>query len=148
MFPSRISFDIFGIVARINRTPTKEKEKAFIEILRYCTICHYSNVMASQIICVSIVYLNVCSGADQRHVKAPRHWPLWGEFTGNRWIPLTKASDAENVSIWWRHHAKEDMFRYHDWISLGFNGKIIYTCSVRQFYHALFRFALLMKHSK
>ena len=21
--------------------------------------------------------------------------PLWGEFTGNRWIPLTKASDAE-----------------------------------------------------
>ena len=21
--------------------------------------------------------------------------PLWGEFTGDRWIPLTKASDAE-----------------------------------------------------
>ena len=21
--------------------------------------------------------------------------PLWGEFTGHRWIPLTKASDAE-----------------------------------------------------
>ena len=20
----------------------------------------------------------------------PRHWPLWGEFTGNRWIPRTK----------------------------------------------------------
>ena len=41
--------------------------------------------------------------------------PLRGEFTGHRWIPLTKASDAElwiflwssnveNVSIWWRHH--------------------------------------------
>ena len=21
----------------------------------------------------------------------PRYWPLWGEFTGHRWIPLTKA---------------------------------------------------------
>ena len=27
----------------------------------------------------------------------PRYWPLWGEFIGHRWIPLTKASDAE---IW------------------------------------------------
>ena len=23
-------------------------------------------------------------------IKAPRHWPLWGEFTGDRWIPRTK----------------------------------------------------------
>ena len=22
--------------------------------------------------------------------KVPRHWPLWGEFTGDRWIPRTK----------------------------------------------------------
>ena len=36
---------------------------------------------------------------------------LYGEFTGTRWVPHTKASDAaqmasnaENVSIWWRHH--------------------------------------------
>ena len=21
-------------------------------------------------------------------IKAPRHWPLWGEFIGDRWIPL------------------------------------------------------------
>ena len=25
----------------------------------------------------------------------PRYWPLWGEFTGHRWIPIEKASDAE-----------------------------------------------------
>ena len=37
-------------------------------------------------------------------IKAPRHWPLCGEFTGDRWIPRAKASSAENVSIWWRHH--------------------------------------------
>ena len=26
--------------------------------------------------------------------------PLWGEFTGHRWIPLTKASEAELTNVW------------------------------------------------
>ena len=26
------------------------------------------------------------------------------EFTGDRLIPRKKASNAENISIWWRHH--------------------------------------------
>ena len=26
----------------------------------------------------------------KENIKAPRHWPLWGEFTGDRWIPRTK----------------------------------------------------------
>ena len=47
---------------------------------------HQSDVimseMVSQISSVAIVYLTVCSGTDQRKHKAPRHWPLWGEFTG------------------------------------------------------------------
>ena len=40
-----------------------------------------------------------------KNIKAPRHWPL---CAGNS--PVTgefhaqMASDAENVSIWWRHH--------------------------------------------
>ena len=25
----------------------------------------------------------------QENIKAPRHWPLCGEFTGDRWIPRT-----------------------------------------------------------
>ena len=24
------------------------------------------------------------------NIKAPRHWPLLGEFTGDPWIPRTK----------------------------------------------------------
>ena len=32
------------------------------------------------------------------------HWPLWGESTGDRWIPLTKGQLRENCSFWWRHH--------------------------------------------
>ena len=26
----------------------------------------------------------------KENIKVPRHWALWGEFTGDRWIPLTK----------------------------------------------------------
>ena len=36
------------------------------------------------------------------NIKAPRHWPLWGEFTGE--YPEQRASNAENVSVWWRNH--------------------------------------------
>ena len=45
--------------------------------------------MASQITDLTIIYLTVYSGADPRNIKAPRHWPLCGEFTGDRWIPRT-----------------------------------------------------------
>ena len=27
---------------------------------------------------------------SKKNIKAPRHWPLWGEITGDRWIPRTK----------------------------------------------------------
>ena len=27
---------------------------------------------------------------SKKKIKAPRHWPLWGEFIGDRWIPRTK----------------------------------------------------------
>ena len=40
----------------------------------------------------------------KENIKAPRHWPLCGEFTGTGEIPAQRASYAENVSIWWRHH--------------------------------------------
>ena len=38
------------------------------------------------------------------NIKAPRHWPLCGEFTGTGDFPAHSASYAENVSIWWGHH--------------------------------------------
>ena len=27
---------------------------------------------------------------SKKNIKAPRHWPLWGEFTGDLWIPHRK----------------------------------------------------------
>ena len=40
----------------------------------------------------------------KEYIKAPRLWPLWMEFAGDRWIHAQRASNAENVSIWWRHY--------------------------------------------
>ena len=60
---------------------------------------HYSDVimaaMASQITSLAIVYSTVYSDADQRNIKAPRHWPLCREFTGDRWIPRTNGQLRE-----------------------------------------------------
>ena len=67
-------------------------ESCGIILINFC-FPRYSDVimstMASQITSLTIVYLTVYSGGDQRNIKAPRHWPLRGEFTGDRWIPRT-----------------------------------------------------------
>ena len=47
----------------------------------------------------------------KENILALRHWPLCGEFTGTGKFPAQMASDAENVSIWWRHHVV--MFIYY-----------------------------------
>ena len=53
---------------------------------------HYFDVImsvtASQITSLTIVYWTVYSGKE--NIKAPRHWPLCGEFMGDRLIPRTK----------------------------------------------------------
>ena len=40
----------------------------------------------------------------KKNIKAPRHWSLWRESTGD--IPSQRANNAEIVSMWWRHHEK------------------------------------------
>ena len=52
------------------------------------------------------------------NIKGPRPWLLCGEFTGDRWIPRTIGTNAENVSIWWRHH---DVHVYANIIAYLFN---------------------------
>ena len=59
----------------------------------------------SQISGVSIVYWNISSGAGQRKHQGSS---LLAFVRGNSPVtvefPSQRASDAENVSIWWRHH--------------------------------------------
>ena len=63
------------------------------------------SMIASQITGISIVYSTICSGADQRKKSKLRitgicggNSPVTGEF------PAQRASNVENISIWWRHH--------------------------------------------
>ena len=67
-------------------------------------------MVASKITSLTAVYSIVYSDADQKNIKAPRHWLLCGEFTGTGEFPAQGASNAENVSIWWRHH---DIMHWH-----------------------------------
>ena len=61
--------------------------------------------IGSLITSVTIVYSTVYSDADQKKTSKLRvaglcvgNSPVTGEF------PAQMASNAENVSIWWRHH--------------------------------------------
>ena len=92
----------------------------FFHCILWCGGNHYTDVimttMTSQITSLTVVYSTVYSDAYQRkhqpfiqthikeNIKAPRHWPLCGEFTGTGEFPAQRASYAENVAIWWRHH--------------------------------------------
>ena len=81
--------------------------------------CHYCDVimasMASQITSLTIVYSTVYSNTDQRrHQKlrvtglCARNSPVAGE------IPAQMASNAENVSIWWRQHGASPFSKHID----------------------------------
>ena len=48
------------------------------------------SVMASQITDTSIVCQPFVQAQIKYNIKAPLHWPLCGESTGDRWIPRTK----------------------------------------------------------
>ena len=62
--------------------------------------------IASQITSLTVVYVIVHSGADKKTSKlqvtglCAENSPVAGEF------PTQKASNTENVSIWWRHHVE------------------------------------------
>ena len=73
-----------------------------------CLAYHYSDVimsaMASQITGVTIVYLTVCLGVDQRKHHSSASLAFVRGINGE--FPTQRTSDAENVSTWWRHHAQ------------------------------------------
>ena len=88
-------------------TPSNELATVLNSMLKMTV--HYNDVtmgkMASQITSLAIVYSAVYSGADQRKHQKLRvtglcagNSPETGEF------PAQMASNAENVTIWWRHH--------------------------------------------
>ena len=109
--------EIYNLIHKVTKYPIIFSKFNSLKLkLTYFGSDHYRGVimgaMATQIISLTIVYSTVYSDADQRTIKAPRHWPLCKEFTGKRWIQVLahRASNAENVSIWWRHDAMASRF--------------------------------------
>ena len=67
------------------------------------TLQHYTDVimgaMASQITSLTIVYSAVYSTQVKGNIKAPRHWPLCGEFTGDKWPVTRKMFPFDDVIV-------------------------------------------------
>ena len=78
-------------------------------ILPWRDLKHYNDVImstiASQITSLTIVYSTVYSDADQRKHQSSASLAICaGNSPGTGEFPVQRASNAENVSIWWRHH--------------------------------------------
>ena len=73
---------------------------------------HYSDVimsaMASQIASLTIVYSTVCAGKSKNTSKLRVTGLYEGNLPVNGGFPSQRVSDAENISIWWRHHDSEE----------------------------------------
>ena len=106
---------------------------------------HYGDVtmgaMASQITCVSIVYLGVCSGTDQRKHQSSASLAFVRGIHRRPVNSPQKASNAENVSIWWRYHenttkaarSKQNMNRYRAYYENVNDKPLIRCCSTIHF---------------
>ena len=73
--------------------------RGYSMMIKYWQKCtHYSDVIYNERLDCLLNHL-----FNRKSKKTSKlHWPLWGESIGDQWIPLTKATKAENVSIWWR----------------------------------------------
>ena len=89
------------------------------------------STMASQITGVSII----CSVTDQRKIR------VTGLYEGNPTVtgrfPSQMASNAENISIWWRHHESDsNKYSYETVSSVPLPGLlctnlVAHTCSTK-----------------
>ena len=79
--------------------------------------------VASQITSLTIVYSTVYSDADQRKHQSSAKLRVTGLCAGNSpgtgEFTAQMASNAENVSIWWRHN-KNDVYMVYSLISYDY----------------------------
>ena len=71
-------------------------------------IIHYNDVimgaLSSQITSPQLFTQTFIHAQMKENIKAPRHWPLCGDSPVTGEFLAQRDSNAENVSIWWRHH--------------------------------------------
>ena len=83
---------------------------------------HYGNVImgaiASQITSLTIVFTEPFMQTQiKENIKAPRHWPLCGEFADDRWIPRTNGQQrGALMTSSWSAPAPHYLTR-HQWVN-------------------------------
>ena len=92
-------------------------------------VLHYSDdimgMIASQITSLTIVYSTIYSDADQRkHQSSASLAFVWGIHRGQM------ASNAENISIWWRHHGTKPSKWYVPWSHHWFSEQVVSVVSL------------------
>ena len=80
------------------------------------------SAMASQITSLTIANSTVYSGRSKKTSKLRVSGLCAGISLATGEFPAQRASNAENVSIWWRHHE-------HNW------GPVTYICTMELGYH-------------
>ena len=96
-----------------------------------CHSLHYNDVMmssmASQITSLTVVYSTVYSRRRSNKISKLR---VTGLCEGNSLVagefPAQMSSNAENVSIWWRHRVKTKYRQFVDFVGCG--GTVSYNC--------------------
>ena len=66
------------------------------------------------------------------NIEGPRHWPLWGEFTGDRWIPRTKGQwrgKCFHLMTSSRPEIHLTMIRYTMWICIRILSFVLFLLS-------------------
>ena len=93
----------FRYVTLSHVTNNKNSWAPFPFILHYCDVI--MGAVPSQITSITIVHSTVYSDADQRKHQSSASLAICvGNSPGTGEFPAQMASNAENVSIWWRHH--------------------------------------------
>ena len=91
----------------------QKHNKLYSELKHYCDVI--MGAMAYQITSLRLFTQPFMHAQIKENIKAPRHWPLCGEFTGDRWIPRTNGQLRGNVYIWWRHHGRTPCVPAMEW---------------------------------
>ena len=73
----------------------------------YALLWVIMTAIASQITSLTIVYSTIYSDADQRKHQSSASLAFVGNSPVTGEFPAQMASNAENVSIWWRHHERQ-----------------------------------------
>ena len=90
--PSQILINT-GLSNRLSLDNTKSLPLLTINQILWHLSHHYNDVImgavASQINSLTMFTQSFIQTQIKENIKGPRHWPLCGEFTGDRWIPRT-----------------------------------------------------------